>query len=117
MGRVRAQMSRSARLILGFISILLGAGTLASTATTTWQAPTPAEIDQWIARYKATGNEYAKVFLNLVAEETKLIETFDSPGRLISGARLFPTSWCTNRRAIREGKQPSIAMFVPSMAN
>ena len=75
-------MPQSARLILGFVSILLGAGTLASTATTTWQAPTPAEIDQWIARYKATGNEYAKVFLNLVAEETKLIETFDSPGRL-----------------------------------
>jgi len=45
-------------------------------------APTSAEIDQWIARYKATGAEYAKVFLNLVAEETKVIETFDSSGRL-----------------------------------
>jgi hypothetical protein len=75
-------MHRSVRLIVGFISILLGAGTLASTATTTWQAPTPAEIDLWIARYKSTGDEYAKVFLNLVAEETKVIETFNSPGRL-----------------------------------
>ena len=75
-------MHRSVHLILGFISILLGVGTSASTATTTWQAPTPSEIDQWIARYKATGDAYAKVFLNLVAEETKVIETFDSSGRL-----------------------------------
>ena len=74
-------MHRSVRLILGFVYILLGVGTLTSTAIL-GQAPTPAEIDQWIARYKATGAEYAKVFLNLVAEETKVIETFDSSGRL-----------------------------------
>jgi hypothetical protein len=55
---------------------------LASTATTAWQAQTPAEVDQWITRYKATGAEYSKVFLNLVADETKVIEIFDSSGRL-----------------------------------
>ena len=70
-------MHRSVHLILGFISILLGVGTLASTATTKWQATTPADVDQWMARYKATADQYAKVFLNLVAEETKVIETFD----------------------------------------
>lgn len=75
-------MHRSVRLVLGFISLLLGVGILASTATTITQAPTAAEIDQWIARYKATAAEYEKVFLNLVAEETKVIETFDSSGRL-----------------------------------
>jgi hypothetical protein len=75
-------MHRSVHFIPGFILILLGVGTLASTATTTRQAPTPAEVDQWIARYKTTGEEYAKVFLNLVAEETKVIENFDSSGRL-----------------------------------
>jgi hypothetical protein len=75
-------MHRSVHLIPGFIFILLGVGTLASTATTTRQAPTPAEVDQWIARYKATGEEYRKVFLNLVAEETKVIENFDSSGRV-----------------------------------
>ena len=75
-------MHQSVHLIPGLISILLGVGALASTATTTWQAPAPAEIDQWIARYKATGDEYAKIFLNLVAEETKVIETIDSSGRL-----------------------------------
>jgi hypothetical protein len=75
-------MHRPVHLILGFIAILLGVGTLASTATTTWQGPTPAEVDQWIAGYKATGDEYAKVFLNLVAEETKVVESFDSSGQL-----------------------------------
>ena len=74
-------MHRSVHLILGFISILLGFGTLVSAATTMWQA-TPAEIDQWITRYKATGAEYSKVFLNLVAEETKVIETIDSSDRV-----------------------------------
>jgi hypothetical protein len=47
-----------------------------------WQAPTPAEIVQWISRYKATGAEYEKVFLNLVAEETKVIEILDSSDRV-----------------------------------
>jgi hypothetical protein len=75
-------MHRSVHLILGFISILLGVGTFASTATTMWQAPTPAEMDQWITRHNATRAEYSKVFLNLVAEETKVLEIFDSSGRL-----------------------------------
>jgi len=64
-----------------FIFILLGVGTLAST--TTWQVPTPAEVYHWIDRYKATGEEYMKVFLNLIAEETKVIETLDPSGRAI----------------------------------
>jgi hypothetical protein len=66
----------------GFIYVLLVVGTLPSTATAAWQAPAPAEVDQRIARYKATGEEYSKVFLNLVADETKVIEIFDSSGRV-----------------------------------
>jgi hypothetical protein len=68
-------MYRYILLITALTSILVGARAVG-------QAPTAGEVDQWIARYKVTGDEYAKVFLNLVAEETKVIETFDSTGRL-----------------------------------
>jgi hypothetical protein len=56
-------------------SILIATGSVG-------QAPAPADVDQWMACYKAAGGEYAKVFRNLVAEETKVIETFDSSDRL-----------------------------------
>jgi hypothetical protein len=59
----------------------LAAITLAS-AGRAQDPPDPADIDALVTRFVKTSDEYQKVFLNLVAEETKVAENFDQSGRL-----------------------------------
>jgi hypothetical protein len=42
----------------------------------------PADLDTVITRFVNTAREYQRVFLNLVAEETKVAEVFDQSGRI-----------------------------------
>jgi hypothetical protein len=45
-------------------------------------AAPPADLDAVVTRFVNTAKEYQRVFLNLVAEETKVAEVFEQSGRL-----------------------------------
>ena len=61
--------------------------TLSRTSGAGWQepaspAPSQADTDALVTRFLAAGEEYQKTFLNLTAEETRLVEIFDQTGRV-----------------------------------
>jgi hypothetical protein len=45
-------------------------------------APPQADIDALVTRYVTKAEEYQRVFLNLTAEETRVVGIFDQSGRL-----------------------------------
>src|SRR5262245_7996648 len=45
-------------------------------------APAPADIDALVTRFVTRAEQYEKVFLNLTAEEKRIVEIFDQTGRL-----------------------------------
>ena len=74
------------RLAHSFIAVALASAlsliTGAASQRAAAGAPPQADIDVLVTRYQATAEEYHKVFLNLTAEETRLVEVFDQSGRL-----------------------------------
>ncbi len=72
--------------------------------------PAPADIDALVARFVKTADEYQRVFLNLVAEETKVAENFDQSGALKKGARLFPI-WSYTDRTIPKTRRSTVTCF------
>jgi len=75
---LRSAHSFIAVVLAGTLSLATGAASQRVTAA----APPQAEIDGLLTRFVTTAEEYKKLFLNLTAEETRLMETFDQSARL-----------------------------------
>lgn len=75
-----AQIFTAVGLVVPLLSVTTGAGFQEPAASVV--APPQADIDALITRYLTKAEEYQKAFLNLTAEETRVVETFDQSGRL-----------------------------------
>lgn len=87
------------RSVIGSTAILLFVFCLALRATRAQQtssplppnppAPTQADIEQVLTQFMARADEYEAAFKNLMAEETKIIEAFQSSGELAKQRRII----------------------------
>jgi len=67
-------------LVVITLSVITGAGSQERAASLV--TPLQADIDVLVTHFVTTAEKYQKVFLNLTAEETRLVEIFDQSGRL-----------------------------------
>lgn len=74
------QIFTAVGMVVIMLSVTAGAGFQEPAASVV--APPQADIDALVTRYLTKAEEYQKAFLNLTAEETRVVETFDQSGRL-----------------------------------
>jgi hypothetical protein len=69
----------AAVLIIAWPPTIQAGFQITAPATT---APAPAELEGMLTRLASGAKEYQKVFANLIADETKVVERFDESGRV-----------------------------------
>ena len=93
--------------VVATVGVSLAAGAFQGTASST-PAPAPSELDAVVTRFVTAAREYQRVFLNLVAEETKVAEVFDQSGRLKKQRTIVADLLVYRPVQVRNEKAPKI---------